>query len=86
MDGTPFQKKAWNQLRKIPYGKTVSYVEQATALGDSKKARAVGTANSRNPIGIIVPCHRVIAKSGALSGFGGGVSNKKYLLELERAS
>ena len=86
LDGTSFQKKAWRQLQAIPYGKTVSYQAQATAIGDSKKARAVGTANSRNPIGIIVPCHRVIAKSGALSGFGGGLHNKKLLIELESSA
>lgn len=83
VDGTEFQKKAWKQLTKIPYGKTFSYQKQASRLGDSKKARAVGTANSRNPISIVVPCHRVIAKSGSLSGFGGGVSNKEFLLKLE---
>lgn len=83
-DGTEFQKKAWMQLRKIPYGKTISYQDQAAKLGDLKKARAVGTANSKNPLSIVVPCHRVIAKSGSLSGFGGGLSNKKYLLELEK--
>ncbi len=82
--GTEFQQQAWQQLRKIPYGKTISYAEQAKRLGDHKKARAVGTANSKNPISIIVPCHRVIASSGALSGFGGGVSNKRYLLKLEQ--
>ena len=82
--GTPFQQAAWMQLRKIPYGKTISYAEQAKQLGDIKKARAVGTANSKNPLSIIVPCHRVIASSGALSGFGGGISNKRYLLKLEQ--
>ncbi len=81
--GTDFQKKAWNQLLKIPFGKTISYREQAAGLGDPKKARAVGTANSKNPIPILVPCHRVISKSGALSGFAGGVKVKKYLLKLE---
>lgn len=84
MDGTVFQKKAWRQLTKIPYGKTISYREQAKGLGDVKKARAVGTANSRNPISIVVPCHRVIASNGSLSGFGGGIENKKFLLELEQ--
>lgn len=81
--GTEFQKKAWKQLQKIPYGKTRSYQEQAKRLGDAKKCRAVGTANGRNPISIIVPCHRVIAKSGSLSGFGGGVEKKEFLLNLE---
>jgi methylated-DNA-[protein]-cysteine S-methyltransferase len=81
--GTQFQKRAWQELCKIPYGKTISYEEQAQRLGDRKKCRAVGTANSQNPISIIVPCHRVIAKSGKLSGYGGGVENKRLLLDLE---
>jgi methylated-DNA-[protein]-cysteine S-methyltransferase len=85
-EGTAFQKKAWAQLMKIPYGKTISYGEQAEKLGDSKKARAVGTANSQNPISIIVPCHRVIAKSGALTGYSGGLSVKKFLLQLEQGN
>ncbi|MGZ3722740.1 MAG: methylated-DNA--[protein]-cysteine S-methyltransferase [Bdellovibrionales bacterium] len=83
--GTEFQLKAWRELSKIPYGKTISYFEQAKRIGDQKKARAIGTANSRNPLAIVVPCHRVIAKSGDLSGFGGGVPAKKFLLQLERA-
>jgi methylated-DNA-[protein]-cysteine S-methyltransferase len=83
-EGTPFQKQVWLELRKIPYGRTISYGEQARRLGDAKKARAVGTANSRNPISIIVPCHRVIANNGDLSGFGGGVDKKRFLLDLER--
>lgn len=82
--GTEFQMKAWTELQKIPYGKTISYSEQAARMGDKKKARAVGTANSRNPISIVVPCHRVIANDGRLSGFGGGVSNKQLLLDLEK--
>lgn len=86
MEGTAFQKSAWEQLLRIPYGKTISYLEQATRLGDSRKARAVGMANSRNPISIVVPCHRVIAKSGELAGFGGGIENKRILLDLERYS
>ena len=81
--GTEFQKQVWQELRRIPYGATISYAQQAERLGDKKKARAVGTANSRNPIGIIVPCHRVIAATGGLSGFGGGIEAKKYLLALE---
>jgi len=84
MDGTPFQKLAWKALLTIPYGKTISYGEQARRLGSPAKARAVGGANSRNPISIIVPCHRVIGKSGALTGFGGGLGTKKFLLELEK--
>lgn len=86
MEGTAFQKSAWAQLLSIPYGETISYQEQATRLGDSKKARAVGMANSKNPISIVVPCHRVIAKSGELAGFGGGIENKRILLDLERKS
>lgn len=84
IEGTPFEKQAWRQLSEIPYGETISYGEQARRLGDSKKARAVGLANSRNPISIIVPCHRVIGKSGALTGYGGGLDKKKLLIELER--
>lgn len=83
-DGTVFQKTAWAELTKIPYGKTTSYQAQAQCLGDSKKARAVGTANSQNPIAIIVPCHRVIAKNGSLSGYAGGVQTKSFLLALEQ--
>jgi len=82
--GTEFQQQAWQELRKIPFGKTISYAEQAQRLGDLKKARAVGTANSKNPLSIVVPCHRVIASSGALSGFGGGIANKRFLLKLEQ--
>ena len=81
--GTEFQKKVWKELSKIPYGKTISYGEQAKRLGDAKKARAVGTANGRNPLSIIIPCHRVISGSGSLGGFGGGIENKKFLLALE---
>ena len=84
LNGTNFQKKAWKQLSKIPYGETISYGEQAKRMGDIKKARAVGGANGRNPISIIIPCHRVIGKSGDLTGFGGGLDNKKYLLDLEQ--
>jgi methylated-DNA-[protein]-cysteine S-methyltransferase len=82
--GTIFQIKAWKELQKIPYGQTISYGEQARRVGDVKKARAVGMANGRNPISIIVPCHRVIGTSGALVGFGGGLDTKKHLLELEQ--
>lgn len=82
--GTVFQLKAWKQLCKIPYGKTISYGEQAKRLGDAKKARAVGMANNRNPIGIIVPCHRVVGASGDLTGFGGGLKAKEFLLNLEK--
>ena len=84
MRGTVFQQKAWHELQKIPYGQTISYGEQARRVGDVKKARAVGMANGRNPLAIIVPCHRVIGASGSLVGFGGGLKTKQYLLEIER--
>lgn len=84
--GTIFQQKAWRELRKIPYGKTISYGEQAKRVGDANKARAVGMANGRNPLAIIVPCHRVIGSTGSLTGFGGGLDTKKFLLYLEEAA
>lgn len=83
LNGTEFQQKVWKQLQSIPFGQTISYQELAERVGDSKKARAVGNANGKNPIPIIVPCHRVIAKDGSLGGFGGGLPIKRYLLELE---
>jgi len=83
LNGTEFQQKVWKQLQSIPYGETISYQQLAKHVGDSKKARAVGNANGKNPIPIIVPCHRVIAKDGSLGGFGGGLPIKRYLLELE---
>lgn len=82
--GTIFQLRVWQELSKISYGETISYGEQAHRIGDKKKARAVGRANGLNPISIIVPCHRVIGGSGHLTGFGGGLSSKAFLLELER--
>lgn len=82
-EGTVFQKQAWELLRRIPYGRTITYLEQAEILGDRKKTRAVGSANARNPLLIVVPCHRVIAKNGNLQGFAGGLARKKALLELE---
>ncbi|GAC1601050.1 MAG: methylated-DNA--[protein]-cysteine S-methyltransferase [Myxococcales bacterium] len=84
-DGTPFQVRAWRELARIPYGETITYQEQARRMGDERKARAVGGANGRNPISIVVPCHRVIAKDGSLAGFGGGVEQKKLLIEMERS-
>lgn len=84
MHGSVFQIKAWRALQQIPYGKTISYGQQAGLLGDAKKARAVGAANGRNPIAIVVPCHRVIGASGALTGFGGGLKTKEFLLALEK--
>ena len=81
--GTPFQQRVWSALLTIPYGETVSYLEIARRIGDAKAVRAVGTANGRNPISIIVPCHRVIGASGALTGYGGGIERKRALLMLE---
>ena len=82
--GTAFQLDVWRVLETIPYGETISYGEQARRLGDAKKARAVGGANGKNPLPIVVPCHRVIGASGALTGFGGGVDVKETLLRLEK--
>ncbi len=85
-EGTDFQKRAWKVLRDIPYGETVSYGEQARRLGDIGLARAVGAANGRNPISIIVPCHRVVGSDGSLTGFAAGLDAKRYLLTLEGAA
>ena len=82
--GTEFQKKAWAALLTIPYGQTRSYKEQAEAAGNVKACRAIGSANGRNPISIIIPCHRVIGSDKSLTGYGGGLGAKKTLLELER--
>lgn len=82
--GTPFQVKVWQALLEIPYGKTESYGELAIRIGHPKAFRAVGSALNRNPIAIIVPCHRVIGANGKLTGFAGGLDTKKYLLELEQ--
>ena len=84
MRGTPFQKKVWTALQSIPYGSTVSYKELAEMIGSPKACRAVGGANNKNPISIIVPCHRVVGADGKLTGYGGGVDNKAYLLRLEQ--
>ena len=81
--GTPFQHEVWAQLRAIPYGETSSYGQVARRLGSANKSRAVGMANGRNPISIIVPCHRVIGADGSLTGFGGGMDRKRFLLDLE---
>jgi methylated-DNA-[protein]-cysteine S-methyltransferase len=83
LNGTEFQNSVWNQLREIPYGQTLSYEEQALRLGGKEKVRAVGRANGMNPIPILIPCHRVIGKNGSLTGFGGGLDVKEYLLNLE---
>ena len=82
--GSEFQLGVWRELAKIPYGETISYGELATRVGDPTKARAVGAANGRNPLPVIVPCHRVIGADGSLIGFGGGLDRKRRLLELER--
>lgn len=82
--GTDFQVKVWNELKKIPYGKTVSYGYIAKAIGNPKASRAVGGANNKNPIIIIVSCHRVIGANGSLVGFGCGIDVKKFLLNLEK--
>jgi methylated-DNA-[protein]-cysteine S-methyltransferase len=84
--GTPFQRTVWHALREIPYGETVSYGELAQRLGRPSAARAVGLANGRNPIGIIVPCHRVVGSSGDLTGYGGGLARKRHLLDFEQGS
>ena len=82
--GTPFQLSTWTALRDIPYGATRSYGEQARAMGQPRAVRAVGAANGRNPIPIIVPCHRVIGGDGRLTGYASGLDIKKFLLDLER--
>jgi methylated-DNA-[protein]-cysteine S-methyltransferase len=82
--GTEFQRAAWSALRRIPYGTTWSYGQQAEQMGDRRKARAVGAANGRNPISIVVPCHRVVGADGALTGFAGGVDTKAWLLAHEQ--
>ena len=82
--GTSFQQSAWKVLCDIPFGETINYGEQARRLGDVKKSRAVGAANGRNPLSIIVPCHRVVGADGSLTGFGGGIENKAWLLDHER--
>jgi methylated-DNA-[protein]-cysteine S-methyltransferase len=81
--GTPFQQKVWKELLQIPYGETITYFELSKRLGDTKAIRAVGTANGRNPIAIIIPCHRVIGAGNKLTGYAGGIWRKKSLLELE---
>ncbi len=81
--GTPFQQDAWEALRQIPYGSTRSYQQQAAAIGRPAAVRAIGTANGKNPISIIVPCHRVIGANGHLTGYGGGLPAKQWLLNHE---
>lgn len=81
--GTPFQRRVWERLAAIPYGSTVSYRVIAEHLGSAGLARAVGAAGARNPLSVIVPCHRVISSGGALTGYAGGLDNKQWLLDLE---
>lgn len=83
--GTPFQQQVWQALCAIPWGQTISYGELARRIGNPAAVRAVGLANGRNPVSIIVPCHRVIGANGSLTGYGGGLPNKRFLLELEGA-
>lgn len=82
--GTPFQRRVWQELLRIPFGTTISYAQLAQRLGQPTATRAVGNANSRNPISIIVPCHRVIGSNGKLAGYAGGIENKQWLIEWEK--
>lgn len=85
-DGTEFQKSVWRALERIPYGKTISYLELSKTLGDPKAIRAVASANGKNPLWIVVPCHRVIGSDGSLTGYAGGLHRKKWLLDHEGPS
>lgn len=84
--GTAFQRQCWAALQQIPYGATRSYGQQAQLIGSPKAMRAVGLANGRNPISIIIPCHRVIGANGSLTGYGGGMERKQFLLDLEQGA
>ena len=84
LEGTPFERRVWRALQDIPYGATVTYGEVARRIGEPAAARAVGLANGRNPVAVIVPCHRVIGANGTLIGYGGGIERKRALLDLER--
>lgn len=86
LDGTPFQVQVWEELQKIPYGETRSYMEMALSMGNDKACRAVGGANGRNPIPVIIPCHRVVGSNGSLGGYSGGLGLKRRLLSLEGVS
>lgn len=83
-EGTVFQKKAWEVLKKIPYGSTITYKEEAERIGNENTSRAVGNANAKNPLPIFIPCHRVISSSGMLGGYSGGEAVKNFLLQLEQ--
>jgi methylated-DNA-[protein]-cysteine S-methyltransferase len=84
LDGTAFQRRVWAALQDIPYGQTISYGQLADQIGQPSASRAVGLANGKNPVGIIVPCHRVVGADGSLTGYGGGIERKHYLLAHER--
>ncbi|MEV3921456.1 methylated-DNA--[protein]-cysteine S-methyltransferase [Actinomadura coerulea] len=84
LHGTPFQERVWAALQEIPYGQTITYGELAVEIGSPSASRAVGLANGRNPVGVIVPCHRVVGSTGSLTGYGGGLDRKRYLLDFER--
>jgi methylated-DNA-[protein]-cysteine S-methyltransferase len=86
VDGTPFQMRVWKALRTIPPGETLSYRELAERAGSPSAVRAVGNANGKNPVGLVIPCHRVIHADGTIGGYGGGVPRKEWLLEHERAA
>ena len=86
MIGTEFQKKVWKELLNIPYGETRSYKDIAIAIGNEKACRAVGNANNKNPIAIIVPCHRVVGSDGSMTGYAGGLNIKEKLLKIEKCS
>jgi methylated-DNA-[protein]-cysteine S-methyltransferase len=83
--GTPFQRRVWQEVRRIPYGSTISYAELARRVGNPAAVRAVGAANGRTPVPIVIPCHRVVGADGSLTGYGGGLDRKRALLELEGA-
>ena len=84
LEGTPFQRRVWEALLRVPYGRTTTYRDLAAAVGNVRATRAVGGANHRNPVSIIVPCHRVVGSDGGLTGYGGGLWRKEWLLEHER--
>ncbi|MQY05366.1 methylated-DNA--[protein]-cysteine S-methyltransferase [Actinomadura macrotermitis] len=86
LHGTPFQRTVWEALQTIPYGETVSYGQLAQEIGKPSASRAVGLANGKNPVGVIVPCHRVVGSTGGLTGYGGGLERKRFLLDFEKGA
>jgi methylated-DNA-[protein]-cysteine S-methyltransferase len=84
--GTPFRQRVWDELQRIGYGQTISYAELAARIGRPTAIRAAGAANGANPVSIVIPCHRVVGSSGALTGYSGGLEAKRFLIELERAA